>query len=115
MEWRPFSPIFMLIQLLLVVVFIGANYFYVSWFFGTVEPAAKAATGSAFGVQIERNIMGSWTVPAKHLTDYSGNKLVLQVKVFAVNLLVMLGFIGVILVELILLILLARWAFNSSG
>lgn len=105
----------MLLQLVLVVVLLGGNYLYVNWFTGTAEPAAKAATGSAFGVQIERNILGSWTVPAKHLTGYKGSKWLLQTKVFAINLLVLAGFVLVFLIEIIVLILLARWLFHSSA
>lgn len=115
MEWRPFSPVFMLLQLALIVLLLGANYLYVNWFTGTAEPAAKAATESAFGVQIERNILGSWTVPATHLTEYKGSKLLLQTKVFAINLLLMAGFVLVFLIEMLVLILLARWLFDNSG
>lgn len=79
------------------------------------EPGAKAATETRLGVGIERNILGSWTVPAKNLAGYSGSKFLLHLQVFAINLAVMAAFAAGFLLEIIFLFVISRWLFKGSS
>ena len=114
MEFRPFSPLQMLIQLLVVVLFLGGNYFYVNWFFKKAEPAAKAATEIRLGVGIERNILGAWQVPGKNLQDYEGSKLAVRSEVFAINFGLLMLFVAGFLIEIVVLYVFFGWLYRGS-
>ncbi|MGA9574592.1 MAG: hypothetical protein WBS20_11670 [Lysobacterales bacterium] len=114
MEFRPFSPLHMLIQLLLVVFLLGGTYLYVTWFFKKIEPNAKSATEIRLGVGIERNILGSWKVPAKNLQDYQGSKLFLRTEVFAIQFVLLMLFVAGFLLEFILLYVFFGWLYKGS-
>lgn len=114
MNIKLFSPLHMLIQLVLLAVLLGGNYLYVNWFIKKAEPRAKAATEQWLGVGIERNFSGSWTVPANNTIDYKGSKLLLHLEVFAINLVVMLVFVGGFLIQIVLLFFLMGWLFKGT-
>jgi len=114
MEFRPFSPLHMLIQLLLVVFLLGGNYFYITWFFKKIEPAAKSATEIRLGIGIERSFSGSWAVPAKNLQDYAGSKLLLRTEVFAIQFVLLMMFVAGFLLELIFLYVFFGWLYKDS-
>lgn len=114
MEFKPFSPLHMLIQLILVVVLLGGNYLYVNWFFKKIEPGAKSATEVRLGVSIERNILGSWTVPADNLQDYEDSKLLLHIKVFAIQFGLLMLFVAGFLLELIFLYVFFGWLYKGT-
>lgn len=105
----------MVFQLVLLVVLLGGNYLYINWFIKMAEPGAKATTETRLGVEIERNILGSWTVPAKNLADYGGNKFLLHLQVFAINLAVMAAFVSGFLLEIIFLYVFSRWLFKGGA
>ena len=115
MEFKPFSPLYMLIQIVLVIILLGGNYLYVTWFIKTAEPGAKLATETRLGVEIERNILGSWTVPAKNLTEFTGSKFFLRTEVTVINLALMFTFVAGFLLEIILLYVLSVWLFKGSS
>lgn len=114
MEFKPFSPLHMLIQLVLVVVLLGGNYLYVNWFFKKIEPEAKASTEVRLGVEIERNILGSWTVPTRNLQDYKGSKFFLQSGVFAIQFGLLMLFVAGFLLEMVVLYVLFGWLYKGS-
>jgi len=114
MEFKPFSPVQMLIQLLVVVLFLGGNYFYVNWFFKKAEPAAKSATELRLGIGIDRNIMGTWGVPSRNLQDYEGSKLLVRAEVFAINFGLLMLFVAGFLLEIIVLYVFFAWLYRGS-
>lgn len=103
----------MLIQLLLVVFLLGGNYFYVTWFFKKIEPAAKSATEIRLGIGIERGLSGSWAVPAKNLQNYAGSKFLLRTEVFAIQFVLLMMFVAGFLLELIFLYVLFGWLYKD--
>jgi len=104
----------MSIQLVLVIVLLGGNYFYVNWFFKKVEPAAKSATEMRLGVGIERGALGSWIVPDRNLEHYEGSKLFLHTEVFAIQFGVMMIFVAGLLLEIIVLYVFFGWLYRGS-
>lgn len=114
MTLKLFSPLYWLVTLALVVFLLGGNYLYVSFFLNRAEPAAKAATETQLGVEIERNIRGLWTVPAESLHAYPGNGALLQIKVFTANLVLLLVFVAGFLLEFLLIYIVAIHLFKGS-
>ena len=114
MQYRPNSPIQILIHLLVFLILLGGNYLYVNWFVKKAEPAAKLATEARLGVGIERFWSGSWTVPAKNLENYQGSKLLLRMEVFAIHSVLWMFFVAGFLVEIFIIYVFYAWLYRGS-
>jgi hypothetical protein len=113
-QYRPNSPVQILIHLLVIVALMGGNYLYVNWFVKKAEPAAKMATETRLGVGIERFWSGSWTVPAKNLENYQGSKLLLRIEVFVIHSVLWILFVAGFLLEIALFYLFFAWLYRGS-
>lgn len=111
---KAFSPVTLLLQLLLVGVLLAGNYFYVRWFTGTVEPAARAAVERRLGVSLDRNLMGWWSVRKGQAEESGSNRAWLELKTLAINFALVLAFVAVFIAELLLLVFLSIKLFKSS-
>jgi len=113
-QYRPNSPVQILIHLLVVVALLGGNYLYVNWFVRKAEPAAKLATENRLGVGIERYWSGSWMVPARNLENYQGSKSLVRLEVFAIHSVLWILFIAGFLVEMVVLYVFFAWLYRGS-
>ena len=105
MNVNPGSPTYWLVTLVLLVVLLGGNYLYVTFFLNRAEPAARAATETRLGIEIRHNIRGVWMVQPESMSTYEGNRPLLAIKVFAANLALLLVFLAGFALEILLIYL----------
>jgi hypothetical protein len=109
------SPLYWLVTLVLAVVLLGGNYFYVNLFIKRIEPSVRVATETSMGVTIKPTWRGFWTVHPDSLRDYPGSHTMLKLKVFGLYTIMILLFGAGFIVEILLMYLVVVRLFKGGS
>lgn len=109
------SPAYWVVSLLVFAGLLAGLYFYVTFFWFTVEPAIKARVEQRLGVRIGYTLFHFWTIDDESWASYEGSRLGLFVTVHGLYFVVLFAFVAVLLVALAALWLLLAWLFRGTG
>jgi len=109
------SPTYWVVSLAVFVGLLVGMYFYVTFFWFTVEPAIKARVEARLGVTIHYTLFHFWTIDRESWASYEGNRLGLWATVHGLYFVVLFVFVAVLILALAALWVLLAWLFRGTG